>query len=748
MADHKPPQRLAVLTSGGDAPGMNAALRAVVRTGLSRGAEVFAVIDGYQGLVEGADMIRPMDWSSVGGILHRGGTVIGTARCDAFRTQEGRRQAVKNLVELGIDTLVVIGGDGSLTGANLFRKEWPQRLAELVESGQVSPGQADRHSQMKLVGLVGSIDNDMFGTDVTIGSDTALHRIVEAIDAIASTAASHHRTFVIEVMGRNCGYLALMAGIATGANWVLIPENPPDVDSWEDTMVRTLAEGQGAGRRHSIVIVAEGARDRTGKAISAGYVKEVIEAKTGADTRLTILGHVQRGGAPSAFDRYLSTVQGYEAAQLALDSDAGAEPVVIGLRHNRTIHSPLMQSVNKTHRVADLIAKHEYSVAMHARGGTFSEYWDTLITLLRACPSAPQKEQSPLRIVVLHAGGPAPGMNTAVRAAVRIGIDAGYTMLGAKNGFQGLIQGHIEEMEWMSVHGWVSRGGAELGVGRGGLSEAEFGLVAEQLQAHRIDGVIMVGGVTGYKIVHQLLMHRQKDPRLNIAMVCVPASIDNNLPGSEHSVGSDTALNSIVSDVDKIKQSAVASHRAFIVEVMGQRCGYLALISALATGAERAYLPEVGITLDALRDDVACLNEEFSQGKRLGLIIRNEQAEEFYTTDFLARLFEKEGGDLFDVRTTILGHVQQGGDPSPFDRNMATRFASRAVKFIAENAGAPVRPAVAVGTTDGQVKLTDMAYFLDLLDSENLRPKEQWWMALREVLRAMSEPNRQPDTMS
>ncbi len=746
MAADKSPQRLAVLTSGGDAPGMNAALRAVVRTGLSRGAEVFAVIDGYQGLVDGGDMIRPMGWSSVGGILQQGGTAIGTARCAAFRTPQGRRQAVKNLIELGIDTLVVIGGDGSLTGANLFRTEWPQRLAELVEVGQVSADQADRHRQLKLVGLVGSIDNDMFGTDVTIGADTALHRIVEAIDAIASTAASHHRTFVIEVMGRNCGFLALMAGVATGANWVLIPENPPDVDDWEATMARTLGEGQGSGRRHSIVIVAEGARDRNGKAISAGHVKDVIEAKTGADTRLTILGHVQRGGAPSAFDRYLSTVQGYEAAHLALNIKPGDEPVIIGLRHNRTIHSPMMQSVNKTRRVADLIAKGEYSVAMHARGGAFAEYWTALLTMLRARPSQPKKTQPKLRIALLHAGGPAPGMNTAVRAAVRMGIDAGYTMLGVKNGFQGLVQGDIEELSWTSVHGWVSRGGAELGVGRKVLTEADLVQVAEQIEANHIDGLIMIGGITGYTTVHQLLMQRQKDARLNIAMVCIPASIDNNLPGSEHSVGSDTALNSIVSDVDKIKQSAVASHRAFIVEVMGRKCGYLALVSALATGAERAYLPEVGITLDALTDDVACLNEEFSQGKRLGLIIRSEQAEDFYTTDFLARLFDKEGGDLFDVRTTILGHVQQGGDPTPFDRNIATRFASQAVKFIADNAGGAVHPAVAVGTMDGQVKLTDMAYFLDLLDVENLRPKEQWWMALRDVLKAMSEPNKSAPT--
>lgn len=741
MASTGTHRSLAVLTSGGDAPGMNAAVRAVVRTALGEGARVFAVHDGYQGLVDGGPAIEQMSWDSVGGILQQGGTSIGSARCDAFRTFEGRQRAAKNLVELDIEALVVIGGDGSLTGANLFREQWPELLEALVEAGELERAQADQHRNLVLVGLVGSIDNDMFGTDVTIGADTALHRIVEAIDAIASTAASHHRTFVVEVMGRNCGYLALMASVATGANWVLIPENPPKMEQWEDAMVSALTDGQGAGRRHSIVVVAEGARDRTGQPITAAYVKAAIEERMEADTRITILGHVQRGGSPSAFDRYLATVQGYEAAEVALQSPPDAEPVIVGLKHNRLIHSPLMESVEKTRSVAKLIEAHDYEGAMRTRGGSFEEYWAALMTILRARPRAPKPGQAPLRIAVLHAGGPAPGMNTAVRAATRLAVDAGYTVLGVQNGFQGLLDDEIKPLEWMSVHGWVSRGGAELGVSRKEPEGYELTQIAERIEAHSIDALLVIGGSAGYRTVHRLLMHRQQDPRLNITMVCIPASINNNLPGSEHSIGADTALNSIVSDVDKIKQSAVASHRAFIVEVMGRRCGYLALMSALATGAEKVYLPEEGITLDGLREDVKRLIAEFEQGKRLGLIIRNEKAEDFYTTDFIARLFDKEGGDLFDVRTSVLGHVQQGGNPTPYDRNTATRFAARAIGFIADNARSPARPAAAVGVLDGTVKFTDMAYFPDLMDRVEGRPKQQWWMDLRKVLEAMSEPH-------
>ena len=247
MMDHYT-NRIAVLTSGGDAQGMNAAVRSVVRTGLDHGIQVYAIYEGYQGMVEGGELIRKMEWDSVGGILHKGGTLIGTARSDDFRTREGRLRAARNLLEHEIDRLVIIGGDGSLTGANIFREEWPGLLAELVERGHLEIGVADRHPNLIIAGLVGSIDNDMFGTDMTIGADSALHRITEAVDAISSTAASHQRTFVVKVMGRNCGYLALMGALATGADWVLIPESPPDVDNWEKVMVDRLVNGRKAGR--------------------------------------------------------------------------------------------------------------------------------------------------------------------------------------------------------------------------------------------------------------------------------------------------------------------------------------------------------------------------------------------------------------------------------------------------------------------------------------------------------------------
>jgi len=428
---------LAVLTSGGDAPGMNAAVRAVVRTALSRGVDVYAVYEGYRGMVAGGDLIRSMTWDDVGGILQQGGTVIGTARCQEFLSREGRRQAALNLVRCGIDALVVIGGDGSLTGANIFRQEWPDLLAELVAAGEIDQAEADAHPYLSLVGLVGSIDNDMFGTDMTIGADTALHRITEAVDAIGSTAASHQRTFVIEVMGRHCGYLALMSALATGANWVLIPESPPDVDDWEEAMCQAILAGRQSGRR-----------------------------RLGEETRITILGHVQRGGSPSAFDRYMSTLLGYAAVDELLSASPEDEPKLIGIRQHDVVCSPLVECLQRTEEVAQVIREHDYATAMALRGGSFSDSFRVLRTLIRAQPHPPQPGQKQLRLAILHAGGPAPGMNPAVRVAVRLGMDKGHTILAVRNGFEGLVEGDIEEIDWMSVSGWVSKGGAELGPAR------------------------------------------------------------------------------------------------------------------------------------------------------------------------------------------------------------------------------------------------------------------------------------------
>jgi len=736
-------RRIGILTSGGDAQGMNAAVRAVVRTALDRGAEVYAIYEGYQGLVDDGDYIRKMDWDSVGGILQLGGTIIGSARCEAFRTRDGRRQAAKNLVKAGIDGLIVIGGDGSLTGANIFRQEWPGLISELVERGEISAEEAAKYPNFSIVGLVGSIDNDFSGTDMTIGTDSALHRITEAVDAITSTAASHQRTFVVKVMGRNCGYLALMGALACGADWVLIPEAPPDVENWQDVLVERLRAGRKAGRRDSIVILAEGARDRNGNYIGSSDVQRLLEEKLEEEVRVTVLGHVQRGGRPSAFDRNLSTLMGYEAVNTILSAKPEDEPVVIGIRNNRMTRLPLMESVRKTQAVAEAINAKDYERAMSLRSSSFKDAFNTFKTMVRALPHPIDPAKKRFRIAVLNAGAPAPGMNTAGRAAIRLGLDMGHIMLGVRNGFEGLIDGDMEEMNWMSVSGWASRGGSMLGTTRHVPKGRDLYAIARAIEDHRIDALLIIGGWTAYEAAYGMLKERPNFPSFNIPMICLPASINNNLPGSEFSIGADTALNSIVDAVDKIKQSAVATRRCFVVEVMGHYCGYLALMGGMATGAERVYLHEEGVKLRDLQVDVEKLLSGFQSGKRLGLMIRNEYANPVYTTEFMCALFEEEGRDVFDVRPAILGHLQQGGDPSPFDRVQATRLARMCLEYLIEQCNKKEYNSAFIGMEKGQIHFHDMRDFDRMIDAEHQRPKEQWWLELKSIATLLAKPGSQ-----
>ena len=733
-------KRIAVLTSGGDAQGMNAAVRAVVRTALDKGAEVYAIYEGYQGMVDGSSYIRKMDWNSVGGILQLGGTVIGSARCEAFRTREGRRTAALNLIRAGIDRLIVIGGDGSLTGANIFRQEWPALISELAETGEINAEEAAAYQNLSIVGLVGSIDNDFSGTDMTIGTDSALHRITEALDAISSTAASHQRTFVVKVMGRNCGYLALMGALASGADWVLIPEAPPDVENWQDVLAERLKAGRAAGRRDSIVVLAEGARDRDGNYIGSSDVQRALEERLQEEVRVTVLGHVQRGGRPSAFDRNLSTMMGYEAVNTLLTASPDDEPVVIGIRNNRMTRLPLMESVRRTQAVAEAIKVKDYERAMSLRSSSFKDAFKTFRTMVRALPHPMEPGKKRFRIAVLNAGAPSPGMNTAARAAVRLGLDMGHIMLGVQNGLEGLINGEVEEMDWMSVSGWATRGGSMLGTTRRGPEGHDLYAIARVIEDHHIDALLLIGGWSAYEVAHSMLNGRPDFPSFNIPMICLPASINNNLPGSEFSIGADTALNSIVDAVDKIKQSAVATRRCFVVEVMGHYCGYLALMSGMATGAERVYLHEEGVKLRDLQVDVEKLLSGFQSGKRLGLMIRNEHANAVYTTEFMCSLFEEEGQDVFDARPAILGHLQQGGDPSPFDRIQATRLARMCLEYLIDQCEKGSDSSAFIGIQNGQIQFHDLQDFERLIDAEYQRPKEQWWLELKDIASLLAKP--------
>ena len=727
--------RIGVMTSGGDAQGMNAAVRAIVRAGIHQGAEVFAIREGWQGAILGGDHIQHMGWSDVSGILNKGGTVIGTARSQEFRTREGQLRAVENLILNGIDRLIVIGGDGSLTGSRALCLAWPEYVAELVEAGRITAEQALAHPHLNIAGLVGSIDNDMVGTDMTIGTDSAMHRITEAVDAISSTAESHRRTFIVEVMGRHCGYLALMTAIAGGADYTFLPESPPRA-GWEERMVDVLGRGRAAGRRDSIIIVAEGAADREGHAITAERIQGVLRDLTGEEARITILGHVQRGGTPSAYDRWMATACGVEAVKRVLEADALSEPLLVGVRRDEVHCTPLIEAVEATRRVSDYVAEGDYKAAIEARGVGFTTMVEIYRMLSEARPSVLPSADAK-RIAVMHAGALAPGMNQLARVAVRAGLDRGYDLFAIQGGVPGLISGDIREVSWSDVEGMANTGGATFGTRRYVPVEADLYRMARTLEENGIDALLVMGGYHAYATVSMMEAERKRYPAFNIPIALLPASIDNNLPKWPMAVGSDTALNTIVSSIDMVRMSASASKRAFVVETMGRTCGFLPLLGAIAGGAEKAYLPETGITLEQLTTDVAALVDAFESGRSFYLAVMGEEASQFYTGDVISKLFEAEGHGLYSVRDAVVGHIQQGGSPSPFDRINATRLAYMAISNLDAQL-VEGRSEYVAASSEAAGLLAPLRDVTGDMDWDNQRPKRQWWMQLRPVFDQLS----------
>ncbi|CAF1170909.1 unnamed protein product [Adineta ricciae] len=748
--DQYPERAMGVFTSGGDAQGMNPAVRAIVRMGIYLGCKVYFIHEGYQGLVDGGNSIRQATWASVSGILDDGGTIIGSARCKEFRERPGRLRAAKNLIDHGINNIVCIGGDGSLTGANLFRKEWDSLLKELVETKEITQENADKYKNLNIVGLVGSIDNDFCGTDMTIGADSALHRVMEAIDCITTTASSHQRCFVMEVMGRHCGYLALVAALGSDADWVFLPESPPG-PGWEEQLCAKLKSTREMGQRLNIIVLAEGAIDSEGKPITSEAVRELITNRLKFDTRVTILGHVQRGGCPSAFDRVLGTRMGTEAVLALMEATPTSQPVVIALSGNQTVRVPLMLCVEKTLAVAQAMKEKRFKEAQELRGRSFKGNLETYIRLSKLRPKLFSNKQQSFNLAVVNVGAPACGVNAAVRSIIRYGLCEGHNMFAIFDGFEGLVNNQVKSLNWMSVNGWSSVGGSLLGCQKAGASKTGLAKVAAKIREHNFHALLIIGGYEAYTSVLQMYEARNKHPEFQIPLICIPATISNNVPGTEFSIGADTALNEIVKICDKIKQSAQGSkRRVFVIETMGGYCGYLATLAALASGADQAYIYEEPFTIKDLIDDVDHLRKKMEGHLKRGLLLRNEMANEHYTTDFITKLLQEEGKGVFSARSNVLGHMQQGGLPTPFDRAFATKLGCKAVTYavsliekVATNDGNVVcntpESAVVLGLLKRQSEFTPVESLKAKTDLEHRMPLEQWWLKLRPLLRILAK---------
>uniref|UniRef100_H2Z9G9 6-phosphofructokinase n=1 Tax=Ciona savignyi TaxID=51511 RepID=H2Z9G9_CIOSA len=776
---------IAVFTSGGDSQGMNAAVRAIVRMGITCGAKVYLINEGYQGMVDGGENIVEASWDDVSGILQMGGTVIGSARCKDFRERQGRLKAAFNLVTLGITNICAIGGDGSLTGANLFREEWSSLLEELVADGKISGEQMAKYSHLNIVGLVGSIDNDFCGTDMTIGADSALHRIVECVDAITTTAVSHQRAFVLEVMGRHCGYLALVTGLACGADWIFIPEHPP-ADGWEEKMCAKLENARSWGNRLNVVIVSEGAIDSHGNPITSQHKDHT--KSNGPDLRNTVLnrnfkltGHVQRGGSPSAFDRLLGTRMGAEAVLALLEATPDTPAYVVSLDGNQAVRVPLMECVEKTKEVGKALAEKDFNKAANLRGSQIESAWTCSCNMHHTNTHLIK----PYNIAIMNVGAPAAGMNAAVRSAVRTCLYNGYKAIVVHNGYEGLandmvcifgMTNPIENYTWKCVANFVAAGGSILGTKRTLPSQCGFDKISEVIKKRNIHGIICIGGfevsVDGarnrfpdggntsfvpplvcpciaYHGALEIKEASQNYPDLQIPMVVVPATLSNNVPGTDLSIGSDTGLNSVCETCDRIKMSASGTkRRTFVLETMGGYCGYLATMSGLAAGADAAYIFEEEFTIKDLQKNISHLRSKMQGKIQRGLILRNEKANENFSTDFVHRLYAEEGKNVFDCRVNVLGHMQQGGVPSPFDRNYATKSAAKAAFWILDKISNNVvgdkvvcsshDSVVLLGMKRRQMLFQPVEDLKEATDFKHRIPVQQWWMQIRPLLRIMA----------
>ncbi|OIR58043.1 MAG: 6-phosphofructokinase [Amphiamblys sp. WSBS2006] len=753
-------EAIGFLTSGGDSPGMNPAIRAIVRTAINKGLRPYAIYDGYAGLIEGGDKIKELGWYDVGNLLSEGGTAIRSSRSEEFRTEAGRLGAVKNMVERNIKHLVIIGGDGSMTGASIFKNEWKGLVTKLHTKGEISAAQKEAAKKITVAGLCGSIDNDMYGTDVTIGSFSSLQRVVEAIDTISCTAASHKRAFIIEVMGRHCGWLAMMAYISLSADWVFLPEDPPEPEKWKKDICATLRLNREKGKSFSIVIVAEGAIDRELSPIKTEDVKTVISTCLGYDTRATILGHLQRGGMPSPYDRYLATLQGVEAVNFIAEQIEDArddEPVLICIEENKILRKPLMECVRKTHMIQKALSEKRFDEVVSMRGKLFRTFHRRLKEFDLSLES--QRAQKKVSIAVVNIGPPAAGMNAAAKTVVQYAHIKGYSVLGARNGLVGFADGAFQKLGFMEVESWMVHAGAKLASSRKVLGGDNIGRIAAQIEKNNIAALVVIGGLDAFNSVRSFVAERKSFPEFCIPITLLPATDANEIPGTNVSLGVDTALNVVTVACEALKISAASSHRrVFVVQVHGKTCGYLAVMAGLTTGATNTYIPEHKIKLRDLAHCASILKKEFAANEEQGkILIMTETGDktEVYTPETFAKIIQRESDGVFDARTCNLGHAEQGLSTSPLDRIYAYYLGHRCASFIcdeldridAENAilsdyfvHREQESAIMVRIKKSLFEAVSVEEIFSRAEAGKKYKKQKWWYFLKSLSRSLEIP--------
>ncbi len=688
--------KIGVLTGGGDCPGLNAAIRAVVRRAAQYEYQVVGIKNGWAGLLGQGDLM-PLDHKAVAGIMQVGGTILGAGRTNPFRRDPEVDEAIQRLKANGDPALEPAIERLEAYQADFVEKHQQEVLANLkaqgidalvVLGGKDTLSVADRFFKLgvPVVAVPKTMDNDLPETDYCIGFNSAITRVTEALDNLHTTATAHNRVMVVEVMGRSTGWVALMAGLAGGADYIIVPEVPCTIDD----VCKHLTERHARGRKFSIVVVSEGAEcpgvscgevggcDAFGnprldtRGIGAAVARE-IEKRTHFETRNVVLGHLHRGGAPTVFDRVLATRLGVAAVDLIKSGDYGKIAV---LKDNQVVPVALDKVAGKT-RPAD---------------ESFYELASTFFGLRRLATKS-----SVRRIGVLTGGGDCPGLNAAIRAVARRAFEYGWEVMGLQNGWASLLDGgQAELLTPDSISGILHQGGTILGTSRTnpGQSEGLMAQVERHIQRLGLDALVAIGGDDTLGVATKL--HQR-----GIPVVGVPKTMDNDIAETDYCIGFDSAVTTVTEALDKLHTTAMSHHRALVVEVMGRDAGWVAVYGGLAGGADYILSPEVPCRMEDICEH---LRQRIQRGKMSSIVVVSEGAKivdmpedaELGGLDAFGHVrLDKRGlGEKvakgiemctqLETRHVVLGHLQRGGSPTVFDRVLATRTGVAAVDLIQE----------------------------------------------------------------
>lgn len=788
--------RLGVLTSGGDSPGMNSAVRSIVRYSLKNEIQVFGIYRGFEGLIRGD--IRRLGWDSETHRSGQSGTYLLSARSERFKTREGRKEAAFNLAIRNIVALIVIGGEGSMEGALTLKAEFEELCTELIAEGRlkqrsidevrkkrvrskeaneanaspngsvestekvrdVLPGYCDSEPEdsdefapgidepysIQIIGVPGTIDNDIAGTDHTLGCNTAITRVSEAVEKLISTMKSHKRVFVVECMGRNCGWITLMSGFAVEAEYIFIPEAP--CVNWKDEMVRTLKTAYFNHKLNIFVFVSEKALDGNGHRIKTKEIEETIR-DAGMDVRSLVVGHLQRGGMTTSRDRFLGTMFGMRAVEFVMGGST--DPVMVGHVDNEFKFVNLHEIVEMSKELKRCFKKRDYEKIMkmrdplfqdifkmyeHCRLNLMKRYFTEQLhlrefpvghlhahkekklnnsSLVSARITKMLETKSKLRLGILMEGQSAGGMNTVLNSVIQFGLSEGAEVFYFLNGYNGITDINARKADVFEFSLLHNQGGAIIGTSN--AEEADFVKIVEGIDNLNLDYLIVIGGTKNLGLA-----------RLSSKVLIIPAATSNNFPGTSMSIGSETALNSILVVTEACRLTALSTRRTlFMIEVGGVNCGFLSVIGAIACAAFEAIYPESSNLEDLILIKKRIRGALARDEKTSVVIFRNENTFERMSTENLCKMICS--GENVKYSYSILGHLERGISPSVLDKIYARISAFKAVETCVQRLEGGV-----IGISNDRASLVPIDVVMERYDEEKDTGRDMEWLKYTKVI--------------